>query len=98
MQPLTTEAKEITFTISELGRQLGDRQLAWEERSYEHAKLHAFLREWIYRDQTLADLAKPALLGGVAVFVVGLLIAIPKDLARARARRAWATLEGLRNW
>jgi hypothetical protein len=68
----------------------------WQVRSYDHAKLHAALCEWIYRDQTLTDLAMPALWGSAAVFVfvVGLLIAIPKDLARARARRHGRRLKG----
>jgi type IV secretory pathway TraG/TraD family ATPase VirD4 len=56
--------------------------------------LHAALREWIYRDQTLSDLAMPALWGSLAVFVVGLVVAIPKDIARARERRHGRRLKG----
>ena len=94
VQPFTEATDEVTFALSELGRQAGDRQVAWQDRSYDHAKLHDVLREWIYRDQNLLDLAKPALFGGLAVFGVGLLIAIPKDVARARARRHGRRLKG----
>src|SRR5437867_565705 len=57
-------------------------------------QLHAVLREWIYRDQTLSDLAMPTLWGSLAVFVVGLFVTIPKDIARSRARRHGRRLKG----
>jgi hypothetical protein len=94
VQTFTEATDEVTFALSELGRQAGDRQVAWQDRSYDHAKLHDVLREWIYRDQNLLDLARPALFGGLAVFGIGLLIAIPKDVARARARRHGRRLKG----
>jgi hypothetical protein len=34
--------------------------------------MHAYLANWIYQDQTLMDLARPALWGGLVVFLVGL--------------------------
>jgi hypothetical protein len=94
VQPFTEATNEVTFALSELGRQAGDRHVAWQDRSYDHAKLHDVLREWIYRDQSLLDLAKPALFGGLAVFGIGLLMAIPKDVARARTRRHGRRLKG----
>ena len=94
VQPTTTEANETVFTLSDLGVQTGDRGLVWQDATYPHAKLHGFLAEWIYRDQTLTDLAMPAMWVGVAVFGVGLLVAIPKDIARARARRHGQRLKG----
>src|SRR3989441_3542908 len=94
VQPLTTATDETAFGLSDLGVQAGDLRLAWQERSYDHARLHAALRDWIYRDQTLTDLATPALWGSLAVFAIGLVIAIPKDLARARARRHGRRLKG----
>src|SRR4029450_7141146 len=62
--------------------------------SYNHGAFHEQLREWIYVDQTLADLARPSLIGVFAVLTLGLLLAIPKDLARARARRHGRRLKG----
>ena len=46
-----------------------------------------FLRHWIYRDQTLTDLLRPAGWGILVVCLLGLAIAMPMDLARARERR-----------
>jgi type IV secretory pathway TraG/TraD family ATPase VirD4 len=94
VEPLTTETDEATFALSDLGVQAGDLRLAWQEGSYDHAKLHAALREWIYLDQTLTDLAMPIVRGGLVVFAIGLVIAVPKDLARARARRHGQRLKG----
>jgi hypothetical protein len=94
VQPLTTATDEPSFALSDLGAQVGDLRLVWQERTYDHARLHAALREWIYRDQTLTDLATPALWWSLAVFAIGLVIAIPKDLARARARRHGRRLKG----
>src|SRR5882672_10250967 len=67
VRPLTAATAEVVFGLTDLGVQAGDLRLAWEERGYAHAQLHAVLREWIYRDQTLSDLAMPTLWGGLAV-------------------------------
>jgi hypothetical protein len=94
VQPVTTDANETTFTLSEAGVHAGDRGLVWQTASYSHTKLHAFLAKWIYLDQSLTDLAMPALWTTVVVFVVGLVVAIPRDVARARARRHGRRLKG----
>jgi type IV secretory pathway TraG/TraD family ATPase VirD4 len=72
----------------------GASRLAWQDASYDHAKLHALLRHWVYADQSPTDLAAPALWSAVGVGFVGLLVAIPKDIARTRARRQGRRLKG----
>ena len=94
VRPVTAAAGEMPFALTELAMRAGDRQLVWKEVAYRHAPLHAFLGRWIYRDQTLTDLVRPALWGGLGVFVVGVLMAIPTDLARARERRQGRRLKG----
>jgi hypothetical protein len=94
VRPVTTDTGQATFALTETAVHLGDRQLAWQDRSYNHQQLHAFLGRWIYRDQTLMDLVIPALWGAVGVFLAGLLIAIPRDLARSRERRHGRRLRG----
>lgn len=94
VEPVTTATGESTFALTELALQAGHRQLTWDQRQYNNGKLHELLQEWIYRDQTVTDLAAPALWGTVGVFVVGLLVSIPQDISRARARRHGRRLKG----
>ena len=85
---------ENTFALTEAAMELGDRRLVWQQGQYSNAGLHAFLRHWIYRDKTLLDFLRPALFGGLGVFIVGLLIAIPKGAQRTRARKEGRRLKG----
>jgi hypothetical protein len=96
VHPVTTATGETTFALTEAmaAVRLGDRRLVWQDAAYPHAALHAFLGRWIYRDQTFIDLIRPALWGGLGVFLMGLLIAIPTDVARARERRQGRRLKG----
>jgi type IV secretory pathway TraG/TraD family ATPase VirD4 len=93
VQPQTT-THERTFTLSKAGREVGDRQLVWEDGMYPNATLHALLKTAIYRDQTLTDLAMPFVWGTLGVFGLGLLVAVPHDIARARARRHGVRTKG----
>jgi hypothetical protein len=89
-----TATGQTTFAIGHAAVRPADRELAWQDSSYNHARLHAFLERWIYRDQSLADLFRTALWSGVGVFVIGLFIAVPNDVARARDRRQGRRLKG----
>ena len=44
VRPVTTDTGQVTFALTETAVHLGDRQLAWQDRSYNHQQLHAFLR------------------------------------------------------
>jgi Type IV secretion-system coupling protein DNA-binding domain len=88
------EHGEAMFVLSDAGRAAGDHRLAWQEVSYNHAALHRLLAEWIYRGQTFTDLAAPAAWTMLAVFGVGLFIALPKDAARRRTERLGRRLKG----
>jgi type IV secretory pathway TraG/TraD family ATPase VirD4 len=92
--PLMNDIPTATSSPGERIAGAGDHQLVWQEGSFAHAKLHAFLRRWIYRDQSLTDLIRPALWCALAVLVMGLLVALPTDLARTRARRLGRRLKG----
>jgi len=94
VMPLKAATGENTFALTETAVQLGDRRLVWQQGQYNNAGLHALLGHWIYRDQTFLGFLRPALLGGLGVFIVGLLVAIPKDAARTRARKEGRRLKG----
>jgi hypothetical protein len=76
-----------TFALTDEAVKAGDVRLEWQRGQLDNAKVHAYLALWIYNDQTFLDLAKPALWGGLGVFVVGLLVAIQKDRARKCERK-----------
>jgi type IV secretory pathway TraG/TraD family ATPase VirD4 len=94
VQPVTRETGAMSFALSEAGVRIGDVRLVWGTGLYDHAKLHAFLRRWIYRDQTLLDLVMPAVWSGLAVFVLGLTVGIAKDVTRTRQRKEGRRLKG----
>jgi hypothetical protein len=91
---VVTDAGETTWTLSDEGLATGDRRLVWLDVSYDHQALHRLLGHWIYADQTLTDLAAPGAWTIAVVFGLGLVIAIPKDAARARERRHGRRLRG----
>jgi hypothetical protein len=69
-------------------------KLEWQRGRYDNAKLHELLGHWIYQDQTLTDLAEPALWDGLGVLLVSLVVAIPKGAARRRIRKHGRRLKG----
>lgn len=89
-----TETGESAYALTEEAVKAGDLRLEWQRGQFENAKMRAYLGHWIYRDQTFTDLAKPALWGGLGVFVAGLIVAIPKDAARKRERKEGRRLKG----
>jgi len=94
VQPFTEQAGKTIFTLTEAARRTGDLTLEWQRGLYYNAKLHAFLGHWIYRDQTLADLARPPLMAGLGVLIVTLTAAIPLNAGRQRRRRQGRRLKG----
>src|SRR5437899_9539616 len=65
---------------------IGDVRLVIQKVLWDNARLHDFLGQWIYRDETFLDFIKPGLLGGIVVFLVALVLALPKVSLRARER------------
>ena len=88
------ETGESSFSLAREPAATGAVRLEWQRKEYENATLHALLRHWIYRDQPLDSFTTLAFWGGFGVLVVGLWIAVPRDLARARERRTGRRLKG----
>lgn len=85
---------EASLVLTDIAEQTGVHGPVWEEASYAHTALHDFLRRWFYRDRALETLVRPALWIGFITGFIALVVAIPKDLARARARRQGQRLKG----
>jgi len=92
--PFKTPSGATTFTLSKDAAKGGGLRLTWLRKQYNNVQLHALLASWIYHGQTLADLATRPLWAGLAVFLVGLLFAAPKDAAHLRELRYGRRLKG----
>lgn len=92
--PATTEAGEKAFQLTDAALKSGGKRLALGEVERSSTELYELLGHWIYRDQTLFDLLRPGLYGGLGVFIVGLFVATPKDRGRSRERREGRRLDG----
>jgi hypothetical protein len=71
--PAMTESGDDAFTLTKEAIKQGALQLQLHRAYYNNAQMHAYLASWIYRDQTLIDLARPALWGGLVIFLLGVL-------------------------
>jgi hypothetical protein len=82
-----------TFALSAAGVSHGAVRLVWQRSEWDHAAAHAFLRHAIYQDQTLHDLARPALWGALSVLLAALVPAVSHAITWAvtsrAARSAW---------
>ena len=68
--------------------------LKWEEGRYQNEYLHEMIRQWVFQDQTWWELAKPACLGGLGVFALGLCVGIPRDARATEERRKGRLVRG----
>lgn len=94
VMPVTTTTGDKTFALTEEAVKAGDKRIVFQQVQYDNAKLHEFLGHWIYRGQSFMDFLLPALWGGLGVFCLGLLAAIPRDAIRAREQKQGRRLRG----
>jgi len=92
--PVVTDSGEKTFALTSEAVKQGALRLELQRGLYDNAKLHSFLGEWIYHDQTLFDLARPALWTVPIVFLVGLWPATWMERKRIRVLRYGRKLRG----
>jgi type IV secretory pathway TraG/TraD family ATPase VirD4 len=92
--PISSPTGDTTFALSQLAQQAGSGRLVWRDLLVNHARLHADLQVWIYRNQTLTELARPSLITVFVVLLAGLMVAIPKDVQWSRSRRHGRRLKG----
>lgn len=89
-----TGTSETRLALTPEAVQIGDVRLVIQRVLWDNARLHDFLGQWIYSDETFLNFIKPGLLGGGVVFLVALGLAIPKDSQRARERKEGRRLKG----
>src|SRR5271155_1764467 len=76
-----TNNGDATLALTDEALQIGDLRLVLQPVEADNGKLHEFLGHWVYQDQTLMDFLRPGLWGGLSVFLVALIVAIPRDTA-----------------
>ena len=85
--PAFTEAGESTFALTEEALKHGAMRLEFHRSYCNNSEMHAYLGNWIYQNQTLMDLVRPALSAGLVLFFAGLLPATYLDRRRFIALR-----------
>ena len=77
--PAVTESGENTFALTEEALKHGAMRLEFHRRYCSNSEMRACLGNWIYQNQTLMDLVRPALWAGLVLFFAGLLPATYLD-------------------
>jgi len=94
---VTAANGQTSFALSEAAAQAGATRLEWKQEPCPHAALHRFFRQAIYHEQTVFELAQPALCGAVAVFLGGMVGARSQDIEDTPAWRAQSRMPA-RGW
>ncbi len=94
VMPVVAENGEKTFALTGDAVKQEALRLEWHRGLYDNAKIHAFLAYWIYQDQTVFDLGRPALWAMSIVFLVGLGPATWMERKRIKVLRYGRKLRG----
>ncbi len=81
--PALSNSGENTLALTEEAVKHGALRLEFHRAHYNNAAMHAYLGNLIYQNQTLMDLVRPALWGGLVLFFAGLLPATYLDHKRS---------------
>jgi|SRR5271165_542190 len=85
--PVVAESGENTLALTEEALKHGAMRLEFHTTYCNNSEMHAYLGSWIYQNQTLMDLVRPALRAGLVLFFAGLLPATYLDRKRSIALR-----------
>jgi len=87
VSPAVTESGENTFALTEEALKHGAMRLEFHRTYCNNSEMHAYLGNWVYQDQTLMDLIRPAIWAGLVLFFAGLVPATYLDRKRSIALR-----------
>jgi hypothetical protein len=83
--PVVAESGENTFALTGEALKHGAMRLEFRRSYCNNSEMHAYLGRWIYQNQNLMDLVRPALWAGLVLFFAGLLPATFLDRKRSNA-------------
>ncbi|MGH9378740.1 MAG: type IV secretion system DNA-binding domain-containing protein, partial [Terriglobia bacterium] len=99
--PLADELAPVTLPSGQPGERLtqeavnrGAVRLEWQRGFYNNAQLHAQIRRFIFEDQSWWDLVNRACYGGLIIFVLGVIVAIPGERRRSHILKHGRRLRG----
>jgi len=81
--PAMSNNGENTLALTEEAVKHGALRLEFHHAHFNNAEMHAYLGNLIYQNQTIADLARPALWTGLVLFFAGILPATYLDRRRS---------------
>lgn len=96
VMPAITQSEENSLALTAEALKHGALRLEFHRARYNNAEMHTYLGNLIYQNQTLMDLVRPALWGGLVLFLVGMLPATYLDHKRPialRYHRRWRSPE-----
>jgi hypothetical protein len=80
--PLVAESGKNTFALTDEALKHGAMRLEFHTTYCNNSQMHAYLGRWIYHNQNIMDLVRPALWAGLVLFFAGLLPATYLDRKR----------------
>jgi len=83
-----------SFALTAKARQAGAVALKVDTVHYTSAQMYRMLAELIYAGQTPGDLIRPAWVGALSIFVLGLVLPIPRNRTRRRIEEEGCRLKG----
>ena len=84
----------VPFELTQQARQAGAIQLVVDNVHYSSAQMNQILAGKIFGGQSTDDLLRPAWVGALGVFVLGLVLAIPRNRARRNIQEQERRLKG----
>lgn len=84
----------IAFELTQQARQVGAVQLVVDNVHYSSAQMNQILAGKIFESQSTDDLLRPAWVGALGVFVLGLVLTIPRHRARRNLQEQGRRLKG----
>jgi hypothetical protein len=94
VEPSTNANGETVYVLTGEARQRGMVRPVWNDALFNDRLLHAYLAHWIYRDRTVWDYIERPAYTSLAVFVLLLFFAVPKDRQRALVLKHGRRLRG----
>ncbi len=89
-----TSTGEPGYALTQEAVANGAVRLEWQRGKYNCQGLHKSIEHWIFHDQPLTGLLKPAGFGGLAILIAGIAMAIPSERNRLRVWKYGRRLKG----